>query len=98
MKQCLVVEEELSNSLVIVENRFQALHVHSDINVIANEANDYRHECLAEEELIENLKQVIHRFMTRTDRRYAYNTRMSWSTDHGHYNVVLSIDQSVPRK
>ena len=53
-------------------------------------------ESLADEELVERLKDIIHEFMTRPDRHYVYNTTMRWNIDHCNeikYNVVISIRQ-----
>jgi hypothetical protein len=82
-----------------ITNRFQQLQVNSDINIAAASslhATTLRNESLAEEELIERLKEIINEFMTRSGRHYSYNTTMRWTVDHGNeinYSVVILINQ-----
>lgn len=60
----------------------------------------YQNECAAEEQLIDQLLQLVHEFMVRTGRHYAYQTRMQWSVDHAkkvHFNVVVVVEEPVQR-
>ena len=79
-----------------ISNRLQQLHVSGDINVTTCHGSMLPCEALAEEELIEQLKETINEFMTRPDRRYAYDTTLRWTVDHGNeinYSVVIYINQ-----
>ena len=81
-----------------ISNRFQQLHVHSDINIATSHATTLPTESLAEEELVEQLKAIINEFMTRPGRRYSYDTTMRWTVDHSneiHYTVIIKINQST---
>ncbi|CAF1520662.1 unnamed protein product [Adineta ricciae] len=80
-----------------ISNRLQQLRVLGDINVtICHGSSTLSGEALAEEELVERLKQTINEFMTRPDRRYSYDTTLRWTVDHGNeinYSVVIYINQ-----
>ena len=70
--------------------------MHSDISVPTSHGIISPCEALAEEELIERLKEIINEFMTRPDRKHSYDTTMRWTIDHGNeinYSVVIFINQ-----
>ncbi|CAF1671667.1 unnamed protein product [Adineta ricciae] len=77
-------------------NQGPQLQVHSDISVTTSHGIISPCEALAEEELIERLKEIINQFMTRPDRKYSYDATMRWTIDHGNeinYSVVIFINQ-----
>ena len=90
---------------VQIANRFHQLRLNSDMNIASTHATTIgisapmpclHNESLAEEELIERLKEIINEFMTRPGRRHSYNTTMRWTVDHGNqinYSVVILINQ-----
>ena len=78
-------------------NRHPHVHVHSDISVVTAHAAASYNESLAEEELVERLKEIINEFMTRPDRQHSYDAKMRWTIDHGNdlsYSVIILISQA----
>jgi hypothetical protein len=102
---CFLAEQRSRTQAIQLANRLQHLQVNSDINTASTQAATsvvptlmpcLQNESLAEEELIERLKQSVNQFMTRPGRRYSYNITMRWTVDHGNqisYSVVVSINQ-----
>ena len=96
------LESADAEEATVIANAFQQLKVNSDINTVSTTAavstqtSCLLRESLAEEELIERLKELINEFMTRPGRNYSYNTTMRWTVDHGNhinYSVFILIDQ-----
>ena len=97
--------ESVNADAARIANLFQQLKVNSEINTVSTplttvavstQTSCLLSESLAEEELIERLKELINEFMTRPGREYSYNTTMRWTVDHGNhinYSVVILIDQ-----
>lgn len=93
--------------VVVMENRSQSLHLQSDADETPPNANLHPHqhlqrqaECLAEEQFIDRLHQVIHEFMLRSGRHYSYRARIHWSIDYVQQircEMVLLVDRSAPR-
>ena len=74
------------------------VHIHSDISVMTSQPSVSHNEPLAEEELVERLKEVINEFMTRPGRQQSYDAKMRWTIDHGkeiNYSVVIFINQQA---
>jgi len=97
--------ESVNAEAAQIAHSFQQLKVNSEINTVSTpsitvaastQTSCLLSESLAEEELIERLKELINEFMTRPGREYSYNTTMRWTVDHGNhinYSVVILIDQ-----
>jgi hypothetical protein len=97
--------ESVNADAARIANLFQQLKVNSEINTVSTplttvgastQTSCSLSESLAEEELIERLKELINEFMTRPGRGYSYNTTMRWTVDHGNhinYSVFILIDQ-----
>ena len=93
---------------VQVTNQLQQLQVYPDTSARASSqpvttadrsalmVHRLENESLAEDELIERLRELINEFMTRPGRQFNYNNTIRWAVYPGNYtdySVVILINQ-----
>jgi len=102
-----IVQQQLSNRFqqlqVTSDIRIGSMHptiptITTNIGGVLMQAPHLQQaEALAEEELIDRLKEIMNEFMIhRPGQHYSYNTTMRWTVDHGNqlnYSVVILINQ-----
>jgi hypothetical protein len=90
-----------------VTNQFQQLQVQHETSRASTQpvtradraaivVNRLENESLAEDQLIEELKELINQFMQRPGRQLNYNNTIRWTVDPGNdqdYSVVILINQ-----
>jgi hypothetical protein len=97
MNPNITEEQRSANEMNRIINQLGQLQVNRDTQSVSQGVATSRPNVplTEEEELKEQLKRIIHAFVTRPNRRYAYSTTMRWtigSDPQTNYNVVVIIN------